>query len=273
MTILPPVCPLFVPASRPDRFAKAASSGADAVIIDLEDAVAPGDKDAARSAVRDHGIAGLPVFVRVNGANTPWHDDDLAALKDVSLTGIVLPKAEDAEAVARLRRGIGRNVPVFPLIESARGMEFRQSLLAEEGVVCAIFGSLDFALDMGCTADWQALLPARMSLVQTSRALGLPAPIDGVTTNVKDLAQTRHEALVARDHGFGGKLAIHPAQVEPILGAFRPDKDEVAWARRVLDSTANGSDAVTIVDGKMVDAPVIKKARDVLRRAGQPRTT
>ena len=267
MKFAPPVCPLFVPASRPDRFEKAASSGADAIVIDLEDAVAPGDKVAARMAAQSHGIAGLPVYVRINGADTPWHDDDLQALKNTALAGIVLPKADEPDVVARLRKMLDRDIPVLPLIESARGMEARQALLSAEGVLCAIFGSLDYALDMGCVAEWQPLLPARMSLVQTSRSLGLPAPIDGVTTNVKDLTQTRTEAERARDHGFGGKLAIHPAQVEPILDAFRPGQEQVAWARRVLEAAGSGDAAVYIVDGTMVDAPVIKKARDILRRS------
>lgn len=267
MKFAPPVCPLFVPASRPDRFEKAASSGADAIVIDLEDAVATGDKVAARMAAQSHRIAGLPVYVRVNGADTPWHDDDLQALKNTALAGIVLPKADEPDVVARLRKRLGRDIPVLPLIESARGMEARQALLSAEGVLCAIFGSLDYALDMGCAAEWQPLLPARMSLVQTSRSLGLPAPIDGVTTNVKDLTLTRTEAERARDHGFGGKLAIHPAQVEPILDAFRPGQEQVTWARRVLEAAGSGDAAVYIVDGAMVDAPVIKKARDILRRS------
>lgn len=267
MKFAPPISPLFVPASRPDRFGKAASSGADAIIIDLEDAVAPTDKAAARMAAQNHGIAGLPVYVRINGADTPWHDDDLRALKNAALAGIVLPKADEPEVVARIRKMLDRDIPVLPLIETARGMEARQALLSAEGVLCAVFGSLDYALDMGCVAEWQPLLPARMSLVQTSRSLGLPAPIDGVTTNVKDPTQTRSEAECARDHGFGGKLAIHPAQVGPILDAFRPGEEQVAWARRVLEATGSSDAAVCIVDGAMVDAPVIKKAQDILQRS------
>jgi citrate lyase subunit beta / citryl-CoA lyase len=266
MTLAPPIAPLFVPASRPERFEKAAASGADAIIIDLEDAVDPHGKDAARTAIQRHCIDTLPVYIRVNAAGTPWHADDVEALKDVPLAGIVLPKAESADSVTQLRRKFGREIPVLPLIESACGMEARQAVLSAPGVFCAIFGSLDYGLDMGCLPDWEPLLPARMSLVQTSRSLGLAAPIDGVTTDIRNLSMVAADAGKARDHGFGGKLAIHPAQVGPILNAFEPGEEQVAWAGRVIEAVRSGG-AVCIVDGAMVDAPVIKKAQQILQRA------
>lgn len=260
--MMPPafIAPLFVPADRPERFAKAAASGADAVILDLEDGVAGDAKEAARAALRTD-FTGLPVLVRINGADTPWFADDLAAVADLNAAGIILPKAEtgrELDAVCAV------GLPVLALIETARGLAEARSIATLDRVVRLVFGSLDFCADLGCAPVREALLAARSELVLASRLGGLDAPVDGVTTSIDDAALIADDARHAMTLGFGGKLAIHPRQIAPIREGFRPDAAEIAWARRVL---ASGDGAVA-VDGGMVDEPVRLRARAILKRAG-----
>lgn len=260
-----PIAPLFVPADRPERFAKAAASGADAVILDLEDAVAPAAKAGARANLAAHGVAGVPVVIRINAQGTADFAADLAALRGASFDAVMLPKAEDAAQVAALHAGLGRQVTVLALVESARGIAGLAPLLAAPGVAQAAFGSLDFALDLGCTPSWEALLMARSQLVLYSKLAGLAPPLDGVTTSLDDAALVEAEARRAAEMGFGGKLLIHPKQAAPVQLAFLPDARTVAWARKVL-AAAGGAGAVR-VDGAMVDRPLIERARRVVELA------
>jgi citrate lyase subunit beta/citryl-CoA lyase len=264
-----PVAPLFVPGDRPDRFAKAAQSGADAVILDLEDAVAPENKDEARSNVADHALRDLPVIVRINGSATDWFKADLAALSGVPLAAIMLPKAESAADLAAVQIGLGRAVPIIPLIETARGLVNLSEILSGQGAKVAAFGSLDFALDLGYIPAWDNLIAARSELALRSRAFGLPAPIDGVTPCIDDIALIETEARRASSLGFGGKLAIHPRQIAPIRTAFEPSDDQIMWAKRVIACEQSG---VAKIDGMMIDRPVLLKARQVLaygKRSGE----
>ncbi|MBB6181920.1 HpcH/HpaI aldolase/citrate lyase family protein [Pseudorhizobium flavum] len=256
------VSPLFVPADRPERFEKAAASGADAIILDLEDAVAPQRKDAARVALRAD-FTSLPVFVRVNGICTPWHKADVAAAARLSVDGIVLPKAEAGDRLDLLLKESA--VPVLALIETVRGLAEARRIACLDGVARLVFGSIDFCADLGAAHTREALLAARSELVLASRLAGLPAPIDGVTTAIDDAALATADARHALDLGFGGKLAIHPKQVEPILTGFRPEATEIEWACKVLSS----GDGAAAVDGAMVDEPVRIRARGILKRADQ----
>jgi len=258
-----PVAPLFVPGHRPDRFAKAAASGADAVIIDLEDAVPPEEKEAARRAAAGACLPGIRVLVRVNASGTPWHAEDLAALSGAGVGGIVLPKAEDPAGMATIRALLPEDGLAVALIESARGLAAARELARAAG--CLAFGSMDFAADLGCAHTRDALLMARLELVLASRLAGLPAPLDGVTATIGDDALVEDDARHAAGLGFGGKLLIHPRQVAPALRGFAPGEDEVAWARRVL---ATGGDGAEKVDGMMIDAPVRMRAARILARAG-----
>lgn len=253
--------PLFVPATRPERFAKAAVTAADAVIIDLEDAVSPSDKDAARQQLQCQ-FTTKPVIVRINAVGTPWHERDLEVLTRMpGLAAIMLPKAETPDAV----QSVASVAPVIALIESATGMARARELAKTQGVRRLAFGSLDLAADLGCAHSREALLYARSELVLASRLAGLPAPLDGVTTDLTSALLVEDDASYGRSLGFGGKLAIHPSQVNSIHLAYRPDPTEIAWARAVLAS--NG--AVSLVDGTMVDEPVRIRARELLRRAGE----
>jgi citrate lyase subunit beta/citryl-CoA lyase len=246
---------LFVPADRPERFAKALASGAGAVIVDLEDAVAPAAKADARSALAAwlDGPAATPVVMRINAAGTLWFANDLRLARHPAVAAVVVPKAEDAGLLATVAK------PLLPLVESAAGFDALREIAAEPGVRRLLFGSIDFQADLGIEGDDDALLLFRSQLVLVSRRDGLAAPVDGVTTAVDDEAAVTHDTLRARRLGFGAKLCIHPRQVAVVNRAFRPSDAEADWARRVLAATAAGG--VVTVDGKMVDAPVLLRVR------------
>ncbi len=250
--------PLFVPATRPERFAKAATSGADAVILDLEDAVAEADKDAARAALHCD-FARIPTIVRINAVGTPWHSEDIKALRDLAIAAVMLPKSESPEEVAAVVSAL-RGQPMIALIETAKGLANARAIAALPGVVRIAFGSVDFCADMGCAHLRDLLLPARMELVLASRLAGISAPIDGVTVQLDDPAIVLADAAHARDLGMTGKLCIHPRQISPVKDAFAPTPAEIDWAKRVL---ASGNGAVSI-DGAMVDEPVRMCARAIL---------
>lgn len=249
--------PLFVPADRPERFAKAAASGADAVILDLEDAVAADAKDAARAELKTDFTA-LPVIVRINAADTQWHLADLAAVTALPVAAVMLPKAEDAATAEGVARATGH--PVIALIESARGLANARQIASAQGVRRLAFGSIDFCADLACAHLREVLVPARSELVLASRLAGIAAPIDGVTVQLDDPAISHEDASHARALGMTGKLCIHPKQIAAIRQAFAPTAQEVDWARRVL---ASGDGAVS-VDGAMVDEPVRIRARAIL---------
>lgn len=255
---------LFVPGDRSDRFVKAARSGADEVICDLEDAVAPARKGDARRAVarwlRDGGNA----WVRLNGLSTQWAEDDLAALAHLGgLRGFVVPKADDPAALDIVGRPPdGRRL--IPLIESARGVHDAVRIAEHPAVDRLAFGSVDFALDIGAHDGDDALLYARSALVLASRVAGRPAPIDGVTTTLADPDAARRDAQRASLLGFGGKLCVHPTQVGPVAAAFRPTPELVNWARSVVAVADDGANAIA---GQLVDRPVIERARLLLAAA------
>lgn len=258
------VAPLFVPGDRPERFAKAAASGADMIIIDLEDAVAPGAKDAARSATVSCLASGTVAAVRINAPSTAWFETDLEALARVRPAAVMVPKFEDPRHADRVRAVVGRDVPIIALVETAAAFRDLPGLLAGSGVAQAAVGTMDLAAELGCTPESATIDHARCAAVIASRIAGIAAPIDGVTTSFNEPAIAEQAAREARIMGFGGKLCIHPRQVEPVLAAFRPSEAEIDWARKVV---ALESDGVGNVDGEMIDAPVIRRARIILFRA------
>lgn len=256
---------LFVPGDRPERFAKALASGADRVILDLEDAVQPAAKEAAREAVMRFLREAVPanVIVRINAADTAWHADDLAALRVLKAAGVMLPKVETAEVIAAVHERAG--APVILLIETVVGFVHLRSTAACPGVARIAFGSVDFCGDAGIDGDQEELDHVRSQLVIESRFAGLPAPIDGVTVALDDDARIQHDVARARRFGFGAKLCIHPKQVAAVNAGFAPSADDLAWARRVLDACASaGGRGAVAVDGKLVDKPVLDKAHRLL---------
>ena len=267
---------LFVPATQPERLPKALASGADLVIADWEDAVAPADKERARTALAD-ALAALPapqrarLLVRINSEATPWFAADLQALAQLTaqgLAGAVVPKAERAQTLQAVARAAGPQAALVPLVESVAGLAAADALAAAPQVARLAFGHLDFQVDAGmaCAEDEQELLPVRMALVLASRRAGLAAPIDGVTVDTRNPERMGRDAERARRMGFGGKLCIHPAQVPVLHAAFDPDEAAVTHAQRVRQALEQAGGGVCVLDGRMVDAPVLAQAEQTLLR-------
>lgn len=256
---------LFVPGNRCERVAKAIASGADAVIVDLEDAVPPAEKDAARAAVLASLDAARPVLLRINGAQTPWFAADRALCAHAGIGGIVLPKAESAELIAELHGAYGK--PVLPTIESALGLANLSAIAGATGTERLVFGSIDLRLDLGIPGDEPVLDPYRMQLVLASRLAGLPAPVDGVTTNFSDAAVIESDTRRSASLGFTAKLCIHPNQIAPVHRGFGPSDKDIAWARRVIAADDAAAGSAVALDGQMVDRPVVDRARAILARS------
>ena len=249
---------LFVPADRPERIPKARASGADAVVVDLEDAVAPAAKAPAREALASHLDPGRPLVLRLNAAGTEWHEADLALAAHPGVGAVMLPKAGSAADLARLP------VPAIPMIETARGMASLAEIASAPRVLRLAFGTLDFMADLNIPADGPALDVFRAQMALASRVAGLAPPIDGVTPAFDDLGPVEADTRRALQFGFTARLLIHPRQVGPVHRALRPTDEELAWAREVL---ALATEGVAPHKGAMVDRPVIEKARGLLARA------
>ena len=257
---------LFVPGSRPDRFDKALAAGAGAVIIDLEDAVAPADKQRARDAVVAWLQPWHAVVLRINSADSPWFDADLALCGKPGVAAVMLPKSEHVAMLAAVVRAGAQ--ALVPLVESAAGITALDALASAPGVQRLAFGSIDLQADLGMRdATEDELLLFRSAIVLASRRADIGAPIDGVTTAIDDAARLQVDVQRARRLGFCGKLCIHPKQVAAVNALFAPAAEEVSWARRVLDAAAAAGGAAIAVDGKMVDKPVLLRAEAIVREA------
>lgn len=263
---------LFVPATRPERIPKALATGADAVIVDLEDAVAESQKSEARANLDEflHTHPQARVLVRINAPTHAEQAADLAlCARHAGVIGVLLPKVESAVQVA-LAVGCGK--PVWPIIESARGLAHLAEIAHAKGVERLSFGALDLGLDLGLasgTAGAERILDqARYAVLLQSRLADLAPPLDSVFPDIKDLHGLAQAVTDARDMGFGGLLCIHPSQVAVVHETLMPSVEELDWAQRILAAGASG-DGVFVVDGQMVDAPVIGRARRLLQRAGQ----
>lgn len=254
---------LFVPGDRPERFVKAVTSGAHAVIIDLEDSVARNAKLHAREACRAFFSVGGRALVRVNALDTAWAQDDLALCRMPGVVGVVLPKAETEMAISEAAQCLGHTRPILALIETALGMRNVHAIAAQPSVERLLFGTVDFCFDLGLEGDGDELGSYRAQLVLASRAAGLLPPVEGVTLALRDEDALRASALNARRIGFGGKLCIHPAQVSTVNACFQPTSTEIAWAKQVL-ALADNSPGAFEFEGRMVDAPVIARARLLL---------
>lgn len=256
---------LFVPGDRPDRFDKAAAAGADLVVLDLEDAVAPDAKDQARKEVVDWlRRTTAPAAVRVNAVDSPWHDADLRALAGLGCA-VMLPKAQHPDRVADAVAALGDGACVLALLETARGILRSEQIAAVPGVVRLALGTYDLAAELGVDPDDpEAMATARGALVLASAAAELCGPVDGVTGDVRDADRLVADVRRAARLGFAGKLCIHPAQVAPTAATLAPDDEQVAWAHRVVAAAEDAGDGVLLVDGRMVDRPVVDRARRIL---------
>jgi citrate lyase subunit beta/citryl-CoA lyase len=290
---------LFTPGDRPEMMRKAPGAGSDGVVFDLEDAVAPDRKAEAREAVQE--VLADPDFapdcevcVRVNPAGIAADDDlagvfgsdsgdpDRTASIRETLDAVMLPKtesADDAETLADLLDERDAAVPILALVETAAGLLAAEEIAAVPEVDALVFGAEDLAADLGATptAEGTEVLHAREHVVLAASAADVDA-IDTVYTDIEDVEGLADETEFAVELGFDGKMAIHPAQVDPINEAFTPDPERVEWAESVLDAKAEAdADArgVFRVDGEMIDAPLIAQAERVLEyaRATDSRTT
>ena len=253
---------LFVPATHPGRFAKAVASGADVVIIDLEDAV-PGD---GKAEARDNAAAFLSqegrAVVRINSHGSEHQEKDIAAISGLpGLSGVMIPKSESADDVDAVGRAL--EVPTIPLIESARGVQNATEIADAEHTTRIALGDQDLMADLGSGAE-ELITFARHALTYAAAAAALPGSIDGISLAVGDRDRVRDSAERGRALGFRGKLCIHPNQVPVVNAAFAPSPEEIEWARRVHD--ASGQAVAVMDDGTFVDAPVFKRAQAILDR-------
>ncbi len=255
---------LFVPGDRAERFSKAMNSASHAVILDLEDGVASDHKGLARLAVHDFLTQQPNCIVRLNGPDSEWFEADLAMLRKTRPSAIMLPKAESPDTIATVTSTIGSPVAVIALIETALGLSNCRELLRLEQVERLAFGSVDFMFDLGISDEQEGLQFARSELVLASRLRSRPAPIDGVTLAIDSESSLAADVARARRLGFGGKLCIHPRQAPIVNAGFLPDSTELAWARRVVSAWQNTPDGAFRLDGKLIDRPLIEKARQLL---------
>jgi (S)-citramalyl-CoA lyase len=264
---------LFTPGTRPERFDKAAEVGADVLIIDLEDAVAPADKPAARATAleflsrRQRG--GAACALRINGLDVAAGIADLAALLEAAVAPdyLVLPKTESPDHIRildRLLSAAALGSRIVGLVETARGLAAADAIAAASGRLYGLlFGAADMAADLGAETAWEPLAYARSALVAACARSGIVA-IDTPFFDVHDTAGLEQETHRAAALGFAAKAAIHPGQVAAINAAYTPSAVEVARAREILAENAKG---VGVVDGQMIDEAVARKARRILAAA------
>ncbi|WP_067839220.1 HpcH/HpaI aldolase/citrate lyase family protein [Nocardia lijiangensis] len=257
---------LFCPADRPERYEKAAAA-ADVVIIDLEDGVAAADKAGARAALIATPLDPETTVVRVNAAGTDEHALDLAALAETGYRRIMLPKTESAEQITALP-----DYEVIALVESPLGALTIERAVLARNTIGVMWGAEDLIAGLGGTGSRHAdgsyrdvARHVRSSVLLAAKAYGKFA-LDSVYLSIRDLDGLRAESDDAVAVGFDAKVAIHPSQVPVIRAAYAPADDEIAWARRVLDEVPKHR-GVFAFEGRMVDAPVLRHAEQIVRRA------
>lgn len=265
---------LFVPGNRPERFSKAVESGADVVVLDLEDSVPSQDKAAARVAI----AAALSVLaeqrtvaIRINALRTDAGKDDLVwATAHADGAAIMISKADNAGELSTALTQLPGS-PLIPLIESVDGYAELEKIAAIAGVARLALGTIDFMVDasMQCDAQETQLAPLRFATTIVSRRHGLAAPVDGVTVDLSNAERLKEDTVRALQFGFGGKLCIHPSQIGPVHATLCPSRAELEWARRVIELDQRSGGAAVQLEGRMVDAPVVAHARRLLDRAAK----
>ncbi|WP_322964371.1 HpcH/HpaI aldolase/citrate lyase family protein [Sphingomonas fuzhouensis] len=271
---------LFLPASNPRAIAKARTLASDAVILDLEDAVAPDLKtearDAAAAAVREGGFGERLLVVRTNGLDTPHAADDLAALATARPAAVLIPKVDDVTTLATARSTLGPGIPLWAMIETCRGILSLGAIATaarELGLAALVAGTNDLAKEMRLPAPPapEALLPLRVQIVVAARAAGLVA-LDGVCNALDAPERLTAECAEGRRLGFDGKTLIHPNQIAAANTGFGPDEAEIAWAQRVVAAFSDPAQAALgaiRLDGQMVERLHLAEAERILAVAGQ----
>lgn len=285
-TALPPLRSyLFVPVTDERKIDKALASKADALIFDLEDAVAISEKDTVRRIVEARAASpiGKPLFIRVNGPDTPWCFEDLHAAVSPHVTGVILPKVESAASLVAAewvlaslvrRKGLpAGSIGLSAIIETAQGVASAQSIAAAGTRPFRLFfGAVDLAsdMDLDITEDDSSTQQARFALSLASRLAGIGGPVDTAHVDISNLESLAVQSARARAMGYSGKACIHPAQIEPVNRAFSPKPAELDRARRIVSAFEEAEKqgiAALKVDGVMVDYPVVELARRLLSQA------
>jgi citrate lyase beta subunit len=253
---------LFLPASRPRMIDKARESAADLVVLDLEDAVKPEDKESAR-AMAVEAVAGdwpMPVAIRINGARSEWHGPDLTAVMHSNAKLVVVPRVEGKEELAFVRRQAGR--PVLAMVETARGVLAASTIARESAALIA--GTNDLAADLRLPpgAGRAALMASLQWIVLAARAEGIAA-FDGVFNRLDDADGLAAECAESRRLGFDGKSLIHPDQIAPCRAAFAPSAEEVARAERLVAAASGGAERF---EGAMIERMHVEAAKRLLQR-------
>lgn len=271
---------LFVPGVRPDWYPKALATGADAVCIDLEDGVAFGAKDEARELAlalfADRARTRAEVSLRINDPKTDLGQCDLEAVRRSGIRpdALMLPKCEGPDEVREVTNALRDASPTLPLIvmaETGRGVAAVDAIAtATLNVAAVFFGAIDYAADVGCAVEWDAVLFARSRVVLAAAIAGASA-IDSPFMDVPALDTLADECRRTQALGFVGKAAIHPTQVAVIQQAFSPADADVAWAREIVDAYERHKGGVLLVDGKLIERPVIASAKRVLALATKVR--
>lgn len=266
---------LFVPGTRPERFIKALDSGANGVILDLEDAVAQEDKESARAAIR----AAWPTFsadqkkrlvIRTNSPGSQFYSADLILTQELQVACLLIPKSESVDQINGAALVL-ENTAIIPMIETAVGLDRLREIANANQVLRLALGNLDLQADLGMVCDPQEteLQTARYQIVLASRLAHIAPPIDGVTPSTDDLERITDDAERAKRMGFGGKLCIHPKQVPIVQAAFMPTEEEIHWAKRVIEADQASKGGAVKLDGKMIDRPVVILAKRTLAIAGK----
>ncbi|HTV72772.1 MAG TPA: CoA ester lyase [Candidatus Acidoferrales bacterium] len=257
---------LFVPGDRPSRFEGAVSSGASGAVFDLEDAVSADRKQLARDAVAGY-LDSEPdpshVAVRINALGSPWFDEDLRMLRARRVGAIVVPKVPAPSVLDTVADALPP-FPLIALIESASGVLHAASIAAHPRCAALAFGPFDLAADIGGSGEWDAMLAHRSHILLAARVHRKLA-VDGPTIVFADPARAESDARASMRLGFDGKLLIHPSQVGPVRHAFRPSEAEISHAIRVIEAAKRSVPAV--LDGVMIDGPLLLAAQRVIRRA------
>lgn len=256
---------LFAPGHRPEFFSKAMHSASKAVILDLEDAVAPKQKPLARNHVREFWNACSEldrhkVLIRINPLSSEFSPADILFLQTLSgALHIVVPKAESAESLQQLYEKVPHVQLLIPIIESALGIAYAQEIAKHPLCLRLAFGNIDTQADLGLSCDAQEteLTPVRFAITLASKLAHIAPPIDGVTTAIHDTELLQQDTHRAKRLGFGAKLCIHPRQIDQVLTCFRPSASEIAHAQRVVAADHAAQGAAVQLDGKMIDRPVV----------------
>lgn len=267
---------LYVPGDRPEMLSGASARGAHALVVDLEDSVAPARKDEARTLVAEwlDDLAAAPppveIWIRVNHGPEGVPAADLTLSRLGPVTGVTLPKVESPQQVEDVASS-AHDLAVIALIESARGIMAAEAIAMSPAVARLALGEADLAADLGCEPSADILHPLRLAMVVASAASGLPRPVGPVSTDFTDQEEFRRTSLQLKRIGFGARSVIHPAQVGPANEIFGSDPEEVEAARRIVDAAdaaeATGTGVFLADDGRMVDAAVVRRARRLLEDA------